>query len=86
MGRATLDGMANQGLLYGIQGLAQTGGHQVILFVSRAPNAPRNLTIQHWPSLRFAAVASGSSVSHILGGGFRTKVHWIKINPRLLVK
>ncbi len=86
IGRPNLDSMANQGLLYGIQGSSRRGTPMVILFVSRAPNAPRHLIIQHWPSLRFAAVASGSTLSNILGAGFHSKIHWIRIDSTLLVK
>lgn len=86
IGKSSLDSMANQGLLYGLSGTNRRGAPMVILFVSRAPNAPRHLTIQHWPSLRFAAVASGSTLANLLGAGFHGKVHWVTIDPTLLVK
>lgn len=86
IGKSGLDSMANQGILYGLAGTNRRGAPMVILFVSRAPNAPRHLTIQHWPSLRFAAVASGSTLANLLGAGFHGKVHWVTIDPTLLVK
>ncbi len=86
MGKGSLDSMASQGILYGLAGTNSEGKPRVILFISRAPNAPTDLTIQHWPSLRFAPVAAGSHLSRLLGPGFGSKIHWVAINPALLVK
>lgn len=86
VGKSSLDSMANQGILYGLTGTNSGGKPHVILFISRAPNAPTQLTIQHWPSSRFAPIAQGSGLSTLLGPGFGSKIHWIRINPALLVK
>lgn len=86
IGKGSLDSMANQGILYGLTGTNSGGKQRVILFISRAPDAPTSLTIHHWPSLRFAPVAQGSHLSDLLGPGFSSKIHWITIDPALLVK
>lgn len=49
-----LQSLIGQGLVYGI---AVNAPHKIVLFLARTPNAPRQLTIRHWPPLRFAAIA-----------------------------
>ncbi len=81
LSRQSLDNLASQGLLYGLTGVDQRGRSMVILFISRLPNTPSKMAIQHWPSWRFAPVAEGPSAIKILGS--QLKVHWLALNPRL---
>ena len=85
MPRQMLDRLAAQGLVYGLAGKNLSGEPEILLFISRLPNTPTQLTINHWPSWRFAPIAQGRSLNVVLGSP-HPPVHWlhlgVAVNPK----
>ncbi|PSR35286.1 MAG: hypothetical protein C7B46_01050 [Sulfobacillus benefaciens] len=85
MSRHMLDQLAAQGLVYGLAGKNRSGDPDILLFISRLPNTPTHLTINHWPSWRFAPIAQGPSLNVLLGSPHRP-VHWLHLGAAVNFK
>ncbi len=83
--RQMLDHLSAQGLVYGLAGRNRSGDPEILLFISRLPNTPTHLTINHWPSWRFAPIAQGRSLNVLLGSP-HPPIHWLRlgdaVNPK----